>query len=188
MRSTSKLSLLTAACALLASTGCVEYDASLVLDMSFPPLATPVSVDGMDACPGDVESIQFQGIAENAGKIFFGSGELNLSTIRDGQPKLAVPSNCPQLRFAQPGVFALFALVRNRLLDSTANDGSGLRLDQNITQISTIKVKYLFSSGPLEFERTISKLLATNGGGAELPIVFVNGLGELQVLTQSFTT
>jgi hypothetical protein len=186
MRSTSKLSLLVAASALLASTGCVEYDASMVFDMSFPPLATLLFAEGDDICPVGVSEIQFQGIQSNAGKIFFGSAELNLGDLNNGQPAVTVPEGCTELRFNEPGVFSLFGLAVNRLQDSTSNDGSGLRLDQNLTQITTIKITFQFSTGAYEVERTISKILESGGGGAEFPIVFVNGLGELQLLTQRF--
>ena len=186
MRSTSKYSLLIAACALFASTGCVEYDASMVFDMSFPPLVALVFPEGEMVCPQGFSEVQFQGTQANAGKIFFGSAELNLGDLNNGQPVVVVPDGCPELRFNEPGVFSLFGLAINRLQDSTANDGSGLRLDQNLTQITTIKITFQFSTGPFEVERTISKILESGGGGAEFPVVFVNGLGELQLLTQRF--
>ncbi len=187
MRSTYKHSLLVAASALFASTGCVEYDASMVFDMSFPPLATLVT-EGELNCPTGLE-IAFQGIQSNANKVFVGAADLNLGQLNNGQPLIRVnpPVGCPPIEFTSPaGVFSLYGLAINRLQDSTVNDGSGLRLDQNLTQVTTIKITYQFSTGPFEIERTISKILESGGGGAEFPVVFVNGLGELQLLTQAF--
>ena len=189
MRSTSKYSLLVAACALFASTGCVEYDASMVFDMSFPP-TTSLVVQGDSNCPVGFTQPVSQGIQANENKVFVGDAELNLSLLNNGQPAIGdvpIPVGCDDVTFTgSPGVFSLSGLVLNRLQDSTSNDGSGLRLDQNQIQITTIRITFQFSSGAFEVERTISKLLDSNGGGAEFQIVFVNGLGELQLLTQRF--
>lgn len=182
----------------LSATGCVEYDATMLFDMEYPPLAAVEST----TCGGTTQlaftgEFVFQDPNVQQGAIFRGAGAVDLTELATGQPITNAPvavldaaGMCTGFTSSgtnPPGVYEVTAFLENRLNDSSTNDGSELRLDQNAIQVTQIVINYKFGSGEVVFERTFSKILRSGGERAVFSFALINGLGELQLIQQQFT-
>lgn len=134
MRATYKTTIALAGLLTLTtlSLGCVEADPSLVLTVGIVgELDSTSAMDG-DTCPTSCE-YEFGG---NNG-IFVGSAAIDLARLEQ----------YGQFPYRQPGTFKLTFAMENRLQDSTANDGSGLRSDSNDIAVDRFNVVWKTTTG-----------------------------------------
>ena len=101
----------------------------------------------------------------------------DLGEVREGQIVSEIPAGyddgSPVLDRFEPGVFKLGGLAT-------------LDVDADV-QVVTMRITYGFQTGDLEFERSSARVLRAGDVDVPVEVVLVDGLGELQLVTQTLT-
>ena len=167
MSRTTHTSLLIVALALWASSGCVDQDASLLLEGHI------VRVAEADEDGNQIGTCEFP---DGADTQLILQGFIDLAVLKSangGQPGQGVPN-----------LFTFGARMTNRLPANDRVFGQGnTRLDTNAALITGAEVTFTFNSGAQKFDRSFSSVLRSGGGTLNFDLPLLTSAADVEAIT-----
>lgn len=172
--------MLLGALVALGSTGCVDQDASLLLEGHF----TRVAEGEINDDTGEIRQTgaclpPAQGVGETVAiQGFVDLGVLSNTSNTGGQPILDVSGNVVGSLGANQFTFG--ARATNRLSDNSRIYGQGsTRLNTNDVLITGADVTFTFGNSALTFERSFSSVVDSNGGTLDFGLALISSAADV---------